>query len=69
MNKKQKDLLREFMEKRAIIKEEMVWIGCNPSDPELYKKQSDEGFRLMVKLGKLMIEYDKKIREAEKDGD
>jgi len=64
MNKKQKELFTEFWQKRAMIQEEMLWVGCNPGNPEMFKKQSEEGFRLMVESGKLAKEYLEKIEKA-----
>jgi len=40
----------EFIQKRNNIIERMLWVGCNPDNKELYKKQSEEGFKLMIKL-------------------
>ena len=64
MNKEQEALLHEYFQKRADIHEEMLWIGCNPSDPEIFKKQSEEGFKKMYELNELGREYQKKIEDA-----
>ena len=61
-------LLREFMTKRANLQEEIIWIGCNPSDPEMFKKQAEEGFMAMRKMSELAVEYGKKLMEI-KDED
>lgn len=64
MNKKQLELMNEFMQKRAYIQEEMLWIGCNPDNPEMFKQQSRAGFEKMHELSRLAVEYKKKIDSA-----
>ena len=63
LNKKQKELFTEFWQKRAAIQDEMIWVGCNPGNPQLYKKQCEEGFRLINKMNKLVREYLEKIEK------
>ena len=65
MNKEQEALLKEYFQKRAEIHEEMLWIGCNPSDPELCKRQAEEWFKKMCELNELGREYQRKIADAE----
>jgi len=64
MNKKEKELFIEFWQKRAAIQDEMIWVGCNPGNPQLYKKQREEGFALMGKMNRLAREYLEKIEKA-----
>lgn len=64
MNKKQLQLWVEFWHKRAMMQEEMIWIGCNPDNPEMFKRQAEEGFRLMGKMSLLVKEYLEKIEKA-----
>ena len=59
------EIIREFFQKRAAIQDEILWVGCNPSIPEMYKKQCEEGFKLMRKMNDLAIEYNKKLNEVE----
>ena len=44
MNSKQLKIWYEIRDNH----ERMIWIGCNPEDPEMYKKQCDDGFGLMM---------------------
>lgn len=64
MNKEQLRLWKEFWMKRGHIQDEMIWVGCNPSNPEMFEKQAEEGFKLMHKLGILAKEYLEKIEKA-----
>ena len=64
-NKKQREIFREFWRKRADIIEEMFWVGCNPEDQKMFKKQAEDGFKLMFKMSKLAKEYMEKINKAE----
>lgn len=64
MNEKQRELLKEWHEKRFEMQEKTLWIGCNPDDPELFKKQADEGFKLMIEFSNYTKEILNKINEA-----
>ena len=57
------EIIEEFLIKRREILERMLWVGCNPDNPELYKKQYEEGFKLMIELNNLKNEYMCKIRK------
>ena len=62
---KKLEILTEFMQKRAIIQDEILWVGCNPSNPEMFKQQCEEGFNLMDKMSRLACEYKLKLKELE----
>ena len=64
MNKKE-ELLRKFIQDRANMQERMLWIGCNPSNPEIFKKQTEEGFKVMMEMSNLARKYIKAIEESE----
>lgn len=64
MNEKQQALLKEWFEKRFEMQEKTLWIGCNPDDPEMFKKQATEGFQLMIEFSNYTKEILNKIDEA-----
>jgi len=43
----------EYNKKRNDIIERMFWVGCNPDNPEMFKKQAKEGFKLMEEMSDL----------------
>ncbi|KKN76303.1 hypothetical protein LCGC14_0371550 [marine sediment metagenome] len=47
----------EYMKTRSEIIERMLWIGCNPDNPDLFKEQSEEGFKLMGELNNLTKQF------------
>jgi len=40
----------DYINQKREIMEKMFWVGSNPDDVELYKKQAEEGFKLMDEL-------------------
>lgn len=56
--------IKKYLKKREKILERMIWVGCNPDNPELLKKQSEEGFKLIKDLNQLNKEFmEEKINE------
>lgn len=53
INKKKKEIFNKIQDNI----EQMIWVGCNPDNPELFKKQASEGFKLMAENSKLWREY------------
>ena len=67
LNQKQLELMYEWMKAHSEFKEKVLWIGCNPSDPEMFKQQADDGFKLMAEFSKYTTEMLKKIEEAKEE--
>jgi len=49
--------IKKYLKEREKILERMIWVGCNPDNPELFKKQAEDGFKLMGELTKLDYEF------------
>jgi hypothetical protein len=64
LNKEQIELIREWWAAHFEFKEKIIWIGCNPSNPEMFKQQADDGFKLMFEFSKYTHEMMKKIDDA-----
>jgi len=64
MTDRRLEILNEWWQKRAELQEKIIWIGCNPSEPEIYKKQVEETLALLRDFNKYSCEVARRLENV-----